>query len=436
MANPTITNVDTQQLEIFNPIYEDAVLAFTGVATWPLGTIMAKISASAGAVTADVGNTGDGTVTGLALAPGGPPLVGAWNLECTQAYTAPAAVADVGNTGGGTVTGLSLNVGGPVLAGAWNLECITAYVAPAAGTPAFTGTGNGTASGEAAGVDTINGTYIVTCIDATVSGSEIFKVETPEGIRLADDLTVGVAYSNTHLGLTLTDGLTDFIVGDYWTIAMTVGPVPLHGGVFKLEDPNSAIVANALTLPGVTAGTTLLIDYNGLRFTLTDGAPDFIVGDKFAITVAAGAVPEHGGVFKLEDPNSVIIKSDITLPGSALGTVTTETAGLRFTLTDGAPDFIVGDKFALAITDEGGDWQPYVEGALDGTGTAKGVLPAAKTSTGSGDVYWRMLIGGEVAEDQLSVLAGGTIPQQAIDDLRDFTIHSTAGVNLSILDNQ
>lgn len=330
MANPEITNNDGLQLPVFNPAYEDAILQFSGIATWALGVIMAKKAVSAGAVTPDVGNTGNGTVTALALAPGGPPLAGAWNLECTAAY-----------------------------------------VAPSAGTPVFTGTGNGTASGEGASTDTINGTYKVTCIDATVSGSEIFKVETPEGVRLADDLTVGVAYSNTHLALTLTDGTTDFIVGDYWEIPMTVGPIPLHGGVFKLEDPNS-----------------------------------------------------------------VIVKSGIALPGTAGGTVLVEEGGLACLITDGSTDFVVGDKFALAITDEGGDWVPYVENALDGTGTAKGVLPEAITSTGAGDVRRRMLIGGKVAEAKLSVQAGGAIPQSAIDDLRNFTILSISGVRTDILDNQ
>ena len=435
MPNPVITNNDTLQLPVFDPKYADATLKFPGIVTWALGLIMARQIALAGAVTPDVGNTGDGTVTDLALAPGGPPLPGEWNLECLLAYTAPAAVADVGNTGDGTVSGLSLNVGGPVLAGAWNLECIAAYVATIVGTPAFTGTGNGGASGEAAGSATKNGTYVLTCIDATVSGSEIFEVKTPDGETL-EPLTVGVAYSNNHLGITIADGSTQFIVGDFWTIAMTVEAVPEHGGVFKLEDPNSVIVENNIVLPGVTAGTTVLVDYNGLRFTLTDGAADFIVGDKFAITVAAGAVPLHGGVFKLEDPNSEIIKSDIALPGAAAGTVLVEISGITFLLTDGSTDFIVGDKFALAITDAGQKWIPYAADGLDGSAEASGVLPAAITSTGAGDVLRRMLIGGEVSLEKLSIQAGGTIPESVLQSLRNFTILSETGVRLDILDNQ
>ena len=334
MANPVITNNDLLQLQVFNPVYADATLKFSGIATWAQGVLMARLIASAGSVTPDVGNTGDGTVTALALAPGGPPLPGAWNLEC-----------------------------------------IAAFIAAVVGTPAFTGTGNGVASNEAAGSKTLNGTYILTCVNDSAtgfaaSGSEVFKVIAPNGDRL-DDLTVGVSYSNDHLVLDIADGSTDFVIGDFWTIAMTVE-----------------------------------------------------------------AVPEHGGIFKLEDPNSVIVKSDIALPGIAGGTVTVEVDGMTFILTDDATDFIVGDKFALAITDESLKWVPYVEDALDGSGEAKGVMPAAKTSTGAGDVRWRMLISGEVALAKLSVQAGGTIPVKALEDLRNFTILNASGVRLDILDNQ
>lgn len=87
MANPEITNNDPRKVEVFSPRYEDAVLTFAGADTLVAGTVMAQVVAAAGAVTADAGNTGDGTVTGFALAPGGPPLAGNWNLECTFVVT-------------------------------------------------------------------------------------------------------------------------------------------------------------------------------------------------------------------------------------------------------------------------------------------------------------------------------------------------------------
>jgi hypothetical protein len=231
MANPVIQNNDNLQLEVFNPRYEDAVLKFTGALTYLVGVIMAKLLASAGAVTADGGNTGDGTVTGFSIAPGGPPLVGDWNLECTYAVA--------------------------------------------------------------------------------------------------------------------------------------------NGGVFKLEDPNGNIVADNLTLR-VGAGL----------------ATEFSVG------------------------------------------------GIQFIVTDGATDFIAGDKFALTVTDEGGKWVPWVEDALDGSGQAMGVMPSTESATGAEDQNRRMLVAGEVHFLALSVQAGGTVPQKALDQLRDFMILDRKGVRIDQLDNQ
>jgi hypothetical protein len=55
-------------------------------------TVLGEKKVVATSITADGGNTGNGTFTALALAPGGPPLVGDWEVECTV----------VGVTHGGT----------------------------------------------------------------------------------------------------------------------------------------------------------------------------------------------------------------------------------------------------------------------------------------------------------------------------------------------
>jgi len=232
VSNPVIQNNDVLQLEVFDPKYEDAILTFAGAETWERGVIMAKALVSAGAITPNVGNAGDGTATLFSLAPGGPPMPGNWNLECILA------------------------------------------------------------------------------------------------------------------------GVT-------------------HGGRFKLEDPEGNQVGGDLNMSDV-AGDTLLVS---------------------------------GG-------------------------------GIEVLLTDGATNFVAGDKFSLAVTDLEGKWVPWVKNAFDGSGQAMGVLPRTESATGAEDQYRRMLIGGEVHFLKLSVQAGGTVPQEAIGQLRDFTIHTTQGVRTDILDNQ
>lgn len=233
MANPEIQNNDTLEVPVFNPLYKDATLDFTGVATYARGTVMARIGVSAGAVTADVGNTGDGTVTAFALAGGGLAVPGDYNLEVVTAVA--------------------------------------------------------------------------------------------------------------------------------------------NGGEFKLEDPSGNLVHQPLVM-----------------------------------TVGAGA--------------------------ATIFTV----GGLTFTITDAGTDFIVGDKFALAVVDEGEVWTPFVDGAVDGSGVASGVLPAAVTSTGAGDILRRMIVGGEVAKDVMIIDGGvvGTIPESVVLSLRNYGIVVREGRRIDTLDNQ
>lgn len=52
-------------------------------------------------------------------------------------------------------------------------------------------------------------------------------------------------------------------------------------GTFLLEDPNGKIVGRGLVGTAFSGG--------GLGFTIADGATDFVAGDQFTITVAAGS---------------------------------------------------------------------------------------------------------------------------------------------------
>lgn len=61
-----------------------------------------------------------------------------------------------------------------------------------------------------------------------------------------------------------------------------------NGGTFKLEDPTGQIVSANLTMT-VGAGAATIFEAGGIKFTLTDGATDFIVGDLFVVNVVAGS---------------------------------------------------------------------------------------------------------------------------------------------------
>jgi len=114
-------------------------------------------------------------------------------------------------------------------------------ITKALGTVAADGgnTGNGTITGTAMGKLAIIGTYTIECVEAITNGGR-FKVIDPNGNRL-NDAVVGAAYSTDHLGFTLNDGATDFIVGDKFTFAVDAGSgkyqLSLAAAVDGSQDP-------------------------------------------------------------------------------------------------------------------------------------------------------------------------------------------------------
>lgn len=82
-------------------------------------------------------------------------------------------------------------------------------------------TGDGAAGAVTIGVKAKVGAYNIECVEAA-SNAGRFKVIDPDGERL-DDLTVAVAYSNEHFGITIADGDADFVVGDKFTLTVAAG---------------------------------------------------------------------------------------------------------------------------------------------------------------------------------------------------------------------
>lgn len=102
-------------------------------------------------------------------------------------------------------------------------------------------------------------------------------------------------------------------------------------------------------------------------------------GTVTAVAAAAGGSPivgswelelitaiANGGVFKLTDPNGNIVDNNLVMTaGAGLATIFT-VAGITFTVTDGAADFIVGDLFTLAVT-ANGKYVPFIPANVDGS---------------------------------------------------------------------
>jgi hypothetical protein len=82
-------------------------------------------------------------------------------------------------------------------------------------------TGNGAFSAVVLSQGAIAGVYHLTCIKA-VANAGVFDVEDPHGVTVGE-AGVGVAYAANGLSFTISDGATDFVVGDQFTITVAAG---------------------------------------------------------------------------------------------------------------------------------------------------------------------------------------------------------------------
>lgn len=163
------------------------------------------------------------------------------------------------------------------------------------------------------------------------------------------------------------------------------------------------------------------------------------IPDADAWNLECTAAVTNGGVFKLEDPAGNVIETGITMTVGAGAVSVFEIAGMTFTLTDGATDFIVGDKFSLTVAADG-KFYLYTAGAAGGEGVPSMVLTYEIVATGAGNVAGRLLKKGKVNEGRLVIDANGTagagITAAIIDSLEKYSITVQPVRELSILDNQ
>jgi hypothetical protein len=217
------------------------VVLLAGQGALVRGTILGKIGVGAAAVAAKAGgNTGNGTLTMdvttplLVRAKSGIYTVRCIGLLPTAVGTPTKAVKAGGNTGAGDLT---LDGTTPRLAGA------------------------------------IPGVYKVRCITATADGGT-FRVTAPDGTVIGD-VAVGATFDN-HIKFVIADGNPDFVVGDGWDITVAEEDIE----TFRVTNPLGQVLGDLI--PGVTFA-------NEIKFALADGSTDFIVGDGWDITVAAGS---------------------------------------------------------------------------------------------------------------------------------------------------
>lgn len=179
-------------------------------------------------------NIGNGTCESMTL--GDKAQVGQYSVVCIEAPTAPAAsgtaTAYPTNTGNGVMGAITVTSDAKV--GTYRVEMVSTGA-----TAGFTVTdpdgepvGNGavgsaftlgglsfTLADGAADYQIGDGFTITVGVNASGAGGT-WNVLTPDGIPLLP-AAVGAAYTSSHLNFTLTDGATNFVEGDSFTITVS-----------------------------------------------------------------------------------------------------------------------------------------------------------------------------------------------------------------------
>lgn len=200
----------------------------------------------------------------------------------------------------------------------------------------------------------------------------------------------------------------------------------VEGTILARKAVADAVTASAVT--GTGTGTATLA-------TVVPGITVPVVG-AYVLTVTTAVT--NGGVFKLVDPNGATVATGLTMTVGAGASTIFEVAGLQFTITDGATDFIVGDFFTLTVAADG----KLVPFATDGAGGAqipKAVLTYDVVAAAGGDESIRDMVSGSVRAGRLIIHADGTnanVTAAILDQLRDYSLISIDVQELNILDNQ
>lgn len=210
-------------------------------------------------------------------------------------------------------------------------------------------TGNGTCTVVTGGKNTKVGTYTITCIQA-VSHGGVFEVTGVNGEHLGTcAITPGAGltgvFTSDQINFTITDGSTDFIYGDYFTVAVAAG-----GGqyqILNLTGVNGTQIACGILGPyAVDASAS---GQETLAYT-SGGTYEIMPGD----TITGGTSGAYARVV------AITLTSGTFAAGTAAGTMTLDGVSGTFqseTLNVGANSNVAtigGDSSAVSASDVSG----------------------------------------------------------------------------------
>ncbi len=133
--------------------------------------------------------------------------------------------------------------------------------------------------------------------------------------------------------------------------------------VLSGQNLNAGAVVGKVALGAATSAADAGNTGDGTMGAVTVGA-DAQVG---AYTLSIIEAATNAGDFQVVDPAGDVV-------GIGTVAVAFEGGGLSFTLADGATDFVVGDKFTITVAAGSGKYKEWNPASTDGSQTAAGVL--------------------------------------------------------------
>jgi hypothetical protein len=149
-------------------------------------------------------------------------------------------------------------------------------------------------------------------------------------------------------------------------------------------------------------------------FVLDEATPVLAGAKPGTYTLRCITAVANGGVFRLEDPDGKVL-GDVTIPPGS-GNSVTVSEQIKGVITDGGTDFLVGDGFDITVAAGSSKMVAVSAAALDGSAVAAGISlveAAAADGIDAEDVVIFVARGAVVSRDGLIWPAGATDGQKA-----------------------
>jgi hypothetical protein len=132
----------------------------------------------------------------------------------------------------------------------------------------------------------------------TITGAKIYAGTVLGKVALGSATSAAKSGGNTGNGTLVLDVTTPILAGAIAGVyQVRCMEAVTNGGKFTVKDPNGFSLGQAIIVAGA-GGTYTFSDQ--VKFAVTDGTTDFVVGDGFDITVAVGS-----GKYKAFDPTAL-----------------------------------------------------------------------------------------------------------------------------------